>query len=121
VWTQIRLADRQGLLSGRGLSTVQVTAVYICELFDQRQDILTRADEFKYALLGAAGHIPVEALFPELFTETDDSADLPSDEDKVTYRFEDHSMSEEEMERELAQLMAGGEMTVSGDEMSHGA
>lgn len=118
VWTQIRLAERQGLLTGRGLSATQVTAVYLCEVRDQRQSAEEKLEAFKYALL-STGHISVEALFPDLFTKevNGEEADLGSEEDQVTYKFDEIDMSESDVERELAQLMAGGDMTVRGSEL----
>lgn len=118
--TQIRLAERQGLLIGKGLSWLQVAALYYRQVEDDIEQHEQRKEQFKYALMSDSGHIPLGELFPELAqiqAERDDNADLADDEESVTYRFEEQSMTPEQMEQELAALMAGGSMTVNGGEI----
>jgi hypothetical protein len=74
--------------------------------------------QFKYAML-TGGVFPMETLFPELITETDDSKEIetPDDGETIIYKFSEQAdLDPEEMERELAMLMAGGSMDVNGGE-----
>lgn len=98
---------------------LQVMALYYRETQDMVEAGEERRQGFKYALL-ATGHIPVAELFPEVFTAEADEDDIDNDEDAVTLKFEDREMSPEAIERELAQLMAGGEVTVNGAEVFGG-
>lgn len=137
--TWIRLADRQGLLTGRGLSTTQVRAVFFREVETSMELRETHKQQFLQSLvpMAAVGRVQIGELFPDVFgavapmssvpgspaggpVVTDDNLDLPDDEDAVIYRFGEIDMTPEEIERELAVLMAGGEMTVNGAEIADG-
>lgn len=97
---------------------VHVSAVYYREIEDQAEKRARDEQDFKYAML-TGGVFPLEVLFPELITETDDSKEIenPDDGETIIYKFsEQPELTQEEIERELAMLMAGGDMTVNGDE-----
>lgn len=111
--TQIRLAERQGLLTGRGLGPVQVKAVYLCELLSLQERGKNADRALRQAML-ATGKYEFSDLFPELFEA--------SSEDEIDYAL--HHVGNEgtmaveyvldpgedfdpaEAERELMELMA---------------
>lgn len=116
---QIRLAERQGLLVGHGLSIAQVAAVYYREIEDQAERRDRDRQEFKYVLL-TSGVASFDQLFPDAVpVETDDNAEIesPNDGETIVYKFsEQDELDADEVERELAALMAGGDMTINGSE-----
>lgn len=111
VHTQIRLAERKGLLVGYGLNPAQVKAVFLCEMLELAQASKKSERELREALL-ATGKFEFTDLFPEYSpaeeSEQDIDADLSSEEG-ITYIFpkpgEPGGISPQEAERVLLDLV----------------
>ena len=119
---QIRLAERQGLLVGTGLSMVQSGAVYLRLLQESRDKSEARWLTIKSALL-ATGKLTFNELFPGEVpapAEEDGGEFLADDENPTAYRFVEppsENWGPEEADRLLDELLGTGgktSMTVSG-------
>ena len=114
---QIRLADRQGLLSGRHLSSLQLSEIYYREIEDQAERRDRDQQEFKYALL-STGHVSFSDLFPDMISALENDDFDVVDDGAVIYKFADQpELTPEEIERELAELMAGIDVEVNGGDL----
>jgi hypothetical protein len=111
VHTQIRLAERQGLLVGRELGPVQVKAVFLCEMLELVTANKLHDQQFRQTLY-ATGRFEYADLFPER-TPSEESAqaidaDLDSEE-QVRYIFPQPgtpgAIGPEEAERLLRELV----------------
>lgn len=84
--SEIRLAERQGLLTGRHLSAVQFQATYLLNWLDENDKSTAKFEALKRSLVAGGLRRP-EELFPEHFDGqtkvVDDNPDeeLPADAD----------------------------------------
>lgn len=84
--SEIRLADRQGLLTGRHLSVIQFQATYLLNWIDETDKSAAGFQALKRSLI-ASGSWKPQDLFPEHFDDTatvvedDLSEELPSGAD----------------------------------------
>ena len=126
VKTQIRLAERQGLLTGRELSPVQVKAVLLCQMMQTVKEYKREDVDLKAALL-ATGRYEFTDLFPEygskkMETEADIEDALSSD-DAVSYIFPgpgDPAFDPIEAQRLFDRLLGENSSgTVNGTELGH--
>jgi hypothetical protein len=127
VSTQIRLAERQGLLTGPNLGSVQVKAVSLCELMDRVDKTRQSETDLKQAML-TTGRFDFTDLFPEYagaVTEEEDEeealdADLYGGE-PITYVFpapDDESFDPDEAQRLLDELLGNASSgTVTGADL----
>jgi hypothetical protein len=126
VTTQIRLAERQGLLTGRDLGPVQVKAVLLCQMLDTVRAYQREDADLKAALL-ATGRFEFTDLFPEYAsnpqkesTEAEIEEALSSD-GAVSYVFPgpgDPNFDPEEAQRMFDELIAGNSSgTVNGADL----
>lgn len=118
--SELRRAERQGLLIGRHLSPVQFNATIILNYIDNSEKALRDLVELKRAML-ASGDYNARKLFPDEFgpeTEAvEDSPDKPlhGNPDYRDVDWKSPSDSMEEFDRimaEVAKLQSG---TVTGD------
>lgn len=70
--SELRRAERQGLLQGRHLSLVQFNATIILNYLDADEKTSRHHDELNKALL-ATGNYPPHKLFPQDFAEPEGS------------------------------------------------
>ena len=124
--TQIRLAERQGLLTGHELSPVQVKCVLLCQMIQTVKEYKREDTDLKAALL-ATGRFEFTDLFPEygktkLETEADIEETLSSDE-AVSYIFPgpgDPAFDPAEAQRLFDRLLGENSSgTVNGTELDH--
>jgi hypothetical protein len=121
--TQIRLAERQGLLTGRGLSPVAVKAIYLRLMQDTHDEVEHQDRSLRQAMLGS-GHYEFTDLFPDMATEADSDEAIAADLEKGEDTLLDFSQAEydpEEAAREVEELlsqMSSG--TVTGAELNGG-
>jgi hypothetical protein len=122
--TQIRLAERQGLLTGRDLSPVQVKSVFLCHMMQAVKEYKREDVDLKAALL-ATGRYEFADLFPEygkkkMSTEADIEEALSSDA-AVSYVFPgpgDPAFDPAEAQRLFDQLLTDNSFgTVNGTEL----
>lgn len=62
--TELRLAERQGLMQGLHLSTIQVRGLEILHFLDEIEKVKAKAERFKLALITTGNYDP-KSLFPE--------------------------------------------------------
>lgn len=111
VATQIRLAERQGLLVGLGLGPVQIKAVFLCEMVDLAKASKQTEQDLRRSLL-STGKFEFADLFPEYAPGGEDrdeiDEDLASDE-AITWVFPDPgspgAVSPEEAEQILREMV----------------
>jgi hypothetical protein len=109
VQSEVRLADRMGVLDGGSHSVVQWFASQWLLVSDVRQEARERADEFRFALLQASGDPrSVWSLFPEIPRAIDEDGKEvplqdfdPSDNGPVTYQFELDPKEAAKVDREI--------------------
>jgi hypothetical protein len=110
VKTQIRLAERQGLLTGTELSPVQVKAVFLNELLALIVSSQRSERELREALL-STGRFEFTDLFPEYAPKEDSAEAIERDltsEEPITYVFQapgDPGFDPEEAQRLLDSLL----------------
>lgn len=125
--TQIRLAERQGLLTGSDLGPVQVKAVYLCELLDLVAKTQQSETDLKQAML-ATGRFDFADLFPQYAAPADevDEEEAALDHDlysgeAVRYVFPgpgDPNFDPAEAERLMAELLGDASSgTVTGADL----
>lgn len=122
--SELRRAERQGLLQGRHLSPVQFNAVVVLGYVDSTEKTERHLDELKKALL-ATGSYKAHMLFPDNFEspkdEQEESApDAPlvgnPDYSDVEWQTPGENMAEfQRLMAEVAKLQDG---KVSGDQVS---
>lgn len=114
VKTQIRLAERQGLLTGTALSPVQVKAVFLRELVDTADRAIAEDRSVRKALI-TTGKYDYDTLFPEYAITPDEdpvdtlNPDLDSS-DGTIYVFEEMASPDfdrDEAQRLLNELVSG--------------
>ena len=111
VHTQIRLAQRQGLLTGVELSPVQTHAVFLLDLAEQVEKSKLEDRSIRRSLLHLG--VPFLQLFPEYGDGQAPEPDVDEDEldeviggdGPVRYVAPDEEMTSERMDELLAQLM----------------
>lgn len=89
--TELRLAERQGLLTGRYLSPIQVQGIQVLRLLDEVEKQQTKFDLLRTALV-AAGAPPQDMWpeFKELFGDATVEMDDPAaDDPNATYDYRD--------------------------------
>jgi hypothetical protein len=115
--SEIRLADRQGLLTGKHLSVVQFQATYLLNWLDEGEKSTARLQALKRSLIASGSWRPQD-MFPEHFddqaTVVDDNPDeeLPSEADfdysNVEWKSPTDAMGEyETLMAQVAQLTQG--------------
>lgn len=118
--SELRRAERQGLLTGRHLSPIQFNATIILNYIDTNDKALQDLVELKRALL-ASGSYNARKLFPdELGPETETVEDTPDaplhgtpDYSDVDWKSPSDSMEEfEKLMAEVAKLQDG---KITGD------
>ncbi len=120
--SQLRLAERQGLLQGRHLSSVQFHAGIILNLEDSLEK--TRHDEtsFKNALVAAGA--PAKKLVPEYFpaeevaAEEVDFTDTEASFDYSDVKWKSPSDNPEEFDKLMAQVASLAQGTVNGSQFA---
>lgn len=109
--SEIRLAERQGLLTGRHLSIVQFQATYLLNWLDENDKSTAKFDALKRSLVAAGLRRP-EEMFPEHFdgqakvVDDDPDEELPADVDLDYSRVDWKSPTEakDEYEALMAQV-----------------
>jgi hypothetical protein len=115
VHTQIRLAHRQGLLSGPRLSPVQHYAGLVLDAIEQIAEIKRNDRELRLALVSSGMVKDIGLLFDELKSESteeaedvEESTDFEGNPIHVVYDFShaEKDLTPEEVEREVAMMLA---------------
>jgi hypothetical protein len=115
--SEICLADRQGLLTGRHLSVVQFQATYLLNWLDENEKSTARLQALKRSLIASGSWRPQD-MFPEHFDDqkavVDDDPDeeLPPESDldysRVEWKSPTEAMGEyEALMAQVAQLSQG--------------
>lgn len=120
--SQLRLAERQGLLQGRHLSSVQFHAGIVLNLEDSLEKTKHDHSSFKNALVAAGAQ--AKALFPEYFPEekkaepeeSADFSDLEAQYDYSEVEWKSPSDNPEEFSDLMAQVANLTRGTVSGSQ-----
>lgn len=123
--TELRLAERQGLLTGRHLSPVQVQGIQILRLLDEVDRQQARFDLLRTALVAAGA--PPKGLWPEfkeLFGDVTVEMDDPAASDpNATYDYRDVewkgiSDAKQEYEDLMAKVSALHKGRISGEALT---
>lgn len=122
--SELRRAERQGLLQGRHLSPVQFNATIVLNFLDENEKTERHLDELKKALLSTGDYKP-HSLFPNHFEVPKDEAvasspDAPLEGDPdysdVEWRSPTDNMDEfNRLMAKVAELEVG---TMSGDQVA---
>jgi hypothetical protein len=115
--SELRLAQRQGLLVGRHLSVAQYKATIILEFADQIDRKIEKAEtdfrRFREAVV-AAGHPKRDLLFPEFFPKKKEAEDVS--EDYADVEWKSPSNAKEEYEALMAKVMANSHGSFGGNQ-----
>lgn len=121
--SQLRLAERQGLLQGRHLSSVQFHAGIILNLEDSLERTKHDHASFKNALVAAGAQ--AKALFPEYFpdekkveSEEVDFSDTEASFDYSDVEWKSPSDNPAEFDNLMAQVASLAQGTVNGSQFT---
>jgi hypothetical protein len=121
--THLRLAERQGLLTGRHISPVQAFGLVILNHLDEIAEAKDDIEAFKLSLV-ANGQFDHKGLFPEFFPpETVEIDDKEASNPEAQYDYSEVSWksgseAKDEFERVMAALQKSASGAVRGDQLS---